>query len=279
MKVLIDSGGTRSTWVKVDGNGEVRREGPGINPYFLTEGAIADRCRDMAAALGAGTKEVFFYGAGLESSANRDAVKAGLAAAFPEASVEVYSDIFGAARALYQDSSGVVAILGTGANTCWYDGEQAEIRRPGFGFILGDEGSGAVLGVQVLRAWLYRRLPDDLKEAFETAFPMRIEDALQAVYSGEAPNRFLGSFAPFAAAHRYHPFMRELISGHFSRFYQQMLDAYAADGLNRVAFCGSVAWHFRDELEKCASEHGFEVMKIAQNPIEGLVQYHTSRIE
>ena len=272
--LIADSGGTGTTWI-VAGQDELRLiDGPSIQPYFLTADQIKRLCHQIAKKVGSEVHDLYFYGAGLEDPTNKRIISEALASHFSEAHIEVHTDMLGAARALCQRGTGVAVILGTGSNTCFYDGKTIDIRRPGFGFILGDEGSGAVLGHHLLKAWLYGRMPEDLRTAFEASHPMNVTEVLHAVYSSPAPNRFLGSLAPFAAANRAHPFMIKLLDDHFLAFLDEMLDVYAKDGLRQFSCCGSVAWHFQEELRRCAHQRHFEVVSIEKDPVRGLLEYH-----
>lgn len=274
MKIIVDSGGTSATWALLGKAGVQVRSGAGIQPYFQEEEEIARVAGEAAAALAAPVEALFFYGAGLEDQIPRQKVERALRQAFPRTRLELQTDMLGAARALYQHDKGVAAILGTGSNTCYYDGERAEVWRRGYGFILGDEGSGAALGRRLLRAYLYERMPSELQAAFRKAFPLSEGDFLQKVYQEPAPNRFLGSLAPFAGQWRAHAFMRELLDEHFGEFFDQMLEIYARSGHRKVSCVGSIAWHFREEIRACGVERGFGMGKILQNPMEGLVAYH-----
>lgn len=276
--LLADSGGTTTTWLAVTHQQIRRLSGPGLQPYFLPYEQIQSHCREIADQIGAAVQTLFFYGAGLGHTPNQQTLYTALTSSFPGANIEVHSDMLGAARALWQQRPGVAAILGTGANTCYYDGNTADIRRPGFGYVLGDEGSGAVLGKHLLKSWLYRRMPQDLRQAFEAFSSLTPAKALEAIYTGPAPNRFLGSLAPFAAEYRTHPFIANLLRQHFMNFFDQMLDVYAADGLRTVGCCGSIAWHFREELIRCGKERQFEVVDIQQDPTAGLLRYHCPQL-
>ena len=192
-----------------------------------------------------------------------------------EATVHVASDMLGAARALCGQHDGIACILGTGSNSALYiNGEIADQVSP-LGYILGDEGSGAVLGKLLLNAILKRRWPANLLQAFDAAYGTTQAEVIQHVYREPAANRYLGSFTPFLAAHRHEPEVHRLLVEEFGRFIDHNLRHYQRPDLP-LHFTGSIAHHFQAELVEAATERGFTVAQVLQAPLAGLCRYHAA---
>lgn len=215
---------------------------------------------------------VHFYGAGCIPS-RIPLMERLLAARFPNARIHVASDLLGAARAICGHTEGIACILGTGSNSCLYDGHDIVANVPALGWILGDEGSGAVLGRTLVSDVLKRQLPDALCTAFLEQFHLTQDAIIQAVYRGEQPNRLLASFVPFIVAHRAHPAMHRLLTGAFGRFFQRNVLAYARPDLP-VGFVGGIAAQFEPELHEAAAAAGLRIGRILRQPIAEMVRYH-----
>ena len=195
--------------------------------------------------------------------------------ALPEAvSVEAHSDMLGAARALCGRKSGIASILGTGANSCLYDGEQVVRNTPALGYILGDEGSGAVLGKHFLHDLYIGRLPDELKADFETETGLSLPVIIDRVYRQPLANRFLGSLADFIHSQVHIPDVRSLVVDNFRAFFTCHIAPYGNRKIP-VSCVGSIAWYFKDELKDAARLEGFRLGTILQSPMQGLIKYHS----
>lgn len=227
-----------------------------------------------AAAPGGGplVGEVHFYGAGCLPQFTA-ALRQRLQAAFATPAVEVASDLLGAARALLGRSEGIACILGTGSNSCLYDGCDIVDNVPALGWILGDEGSGAVLGRLLVGDVLKRRLEPQLAQEFMQRFALTQEAVIDAVYRQPMPNRFLASLVPFLAEHREAPNVRRLLVGAFSAFFERNVMAYGRTDLP-AGFVGGVAYQFEDELREAAAAAGCRVGTVLRNPMEKMVAFH-----
>ena len=277
MILIADSGSTKTHWCLLAASGqksEFRMDG--INPFYQTADAIKNSVSNqllpqMGQLLWAGKiTNVYFYGAGCTPEKS-PLVQMALKAVFKDAEVEVYSDMVGAARALLQKNEGVACILGTGSNSCLYDGEKFTKNVPALGFILGDEGSGAVLGKRLVADLLKDQLNDELKEMFLKEYNLTQADIIDKVYRQPFPNRFLASLSRFCADHIDNPLIYNLVYDHFETFATRILKQYPAVP---VGFVGSIAYYYRDVLGKVLADNKIEIAKILQDPMDGLVEYH-----
>jgi N-acetylglucosamine kinase-like BadF-type ATPase len=207
--------------------------------------------------------------------ANINLVKKGIRKAFPNSNkIEVASDLVGAARSLCGRSKGVACILGTGSNSCVYNGKRIVRNNPAPGFILGDEGSGAYLGKKVVQYFIYNTFDEDLMHRFNLRFQTDYRSILNHVYKGEWPNRYLASFTPFLSENRGHYMVENILEDGISDFFITHLYKYPETWLYPIHFTGSVAWHFRDVIKELCSNFELTLGSIRQAPIDGLVAYH-----
>ena len=221
--------------------------------------------------------EVFFYGAGCIPE-KKGVVEKGLRKVFPDADrIEVESDLLGAARAVCQHQEGLACILGTGSNSCLYDGEKIVGNVPPLGYILGDEGSGAVLGKLFLNALFKGALPDGMKEDFLQSSGLSYPEIIQRVYRQPMANRFLASTSLYISEHLDVPALRELVKQNFRDFFHKNIAQYGRHDLP-VGAIGSIAYHYRDLLQEVAEEKGYKLSTVAKSPMEGLVAFHQSKL-
>ena len=218
---------------------------------------------------------VFFYGAGCTPE-KKILVQNALETVFRKAEVFVASDMLGAARGLLGHHAGVACILGTGSGSCFYNGETIEWCVPSLGFILGDEGSGAVLGKQLVSDLLKNQLGDDLKEVFLKDYNTSVADIIDRVYRQPFPNRFLAQLSRFCAEHLDDPRIQQLVYEHFVRFIRRNLVQYKTE--QPIGFVGSIAYFYRPILEEAMKAEGLDIGLIMKDPIEGLKEYHKDAI-
>ena len=213
-----------------------------------------------------------FYGAGCTPEKN-GIVKKALSDAFEGTveDIEVYSDLLGAARGLCCKEEGVACILGTGSNSCLYDGEKIVQNTPALGYILGDEGGGAVLGRMFLNALLKGRLDNAVADAFFDEYGMNQAAIIERVYRQPLANRFLASFSKFISEYRDNPTVNVIVRENFANFLNNNVKPYNCKKLN---FTGSIAYHYAEILRDVAEQNGYEIGKITQSPLEGLAEYH-----
>lgn len=281
MHIIADSGGTSISWALVvaeTGKSEVIQT-PGYNAVTSAEGLLAEIIASSGLSDATGVESIEFYGAGCGSAEACSRVESQLRAGFGDSPrITVGSDMLGAARALLGSDEGVACILGTGSNSCLYDGRSIVANVPPLGFILGDEGSGAVLGRLLLGAVFKRTLSGDLIEAFEAEYPgLSMSEVIENVYRRPGANTYLASFAPFLCRHADHPEAEQMIVDEFRRFFRRNVALYHRDASSlRVGFVGSVAVHFRTQLEKAASAEGFSVGRVLAGPLDALTDRYLS---
>jgi N-acetylglucosamine kinase-like BadF-type ATPase len=193
---------------------------------------------------------------------------------FPNARIHISHDLFAACHALCGDKEGIAAILGTGSNSCFYDGKNIIDGIFSLGYFFGDEGSGAYLGKQLLTAYLHKELPEEVEKRFKEEYSMSLESILDAVYTKPAPSRFLASFSRFINNNRDLPYIQNLLTEAFRAFYKYQVCCYARHKDVPVHFVGSVAYHYKDILTEVGLEFGIKTGKFIKAPIDGLVEYH-----
>lgn len=279
MILIADSGSTKVAWRVLHSDGTIQAiQTIGINPFFVSEEDILKTLEEsLKPGIRGNVEQVFFYGAGVAGNDKIEILTRCFHKAFPGCKVEANSDLLAAARCLCGAEEGIAAILGTGANTCFYDGEKIVDNVPACGYILGDEGGGAVLGKKLVSDYLKRMLPEDLSEAFEKHYKLGLLDIIEKVYRQPMPNRFLASFTMFLGDHQSHPYVREFLAKAFDEFFLRNIIHYDYKKYP-VNIVGSVAFYFRNEVEASATRNGMTVGKIVRTPVEGLVAYHKNII-
>lgn len=268
-RLLADSGSTKTDWV-LEENGVMlwRKVTQGINPVLLPRERIREiLVGELLPDFPAGRLEkVEFYGAGCRGAAC-DEVAAVLRELLPTDRIQVASDMLGAARMLCGTEAGMVGILGTGSNSCLYDGHDIVANVSPLGFILGDEGSGAVLGRRLLGDLYKGQLPEALVKDFSETYALELDEIIRRVYREPFPNRFLAGFCPFLYRHREDGAVRALLLEELERFFRRNLSHYGRPDLP-VHFVGGIAYHFRRELEEAAAACGYTVGVVEKAPLD-----------
>lgn len=273
-KLIAESGSTKTDWVILKkGKKKQFFKTDGINPYLQS---TADIVTQLEAQCGIKEKidQVYFYGAGINSKSNKEIVKAALQLFFETKNVAVESDMLAAARGLSQDKKGMICILGTGCNACYYDGKKIKDQLPSLGYIAGDEGSGNHMGKRILQYYAYGTFDTELRMYFEEHFGTDMTQIVDRLYKQPFPNRYLASFVPLLVANRGHFMVENIIEDSFIEFFQQHLFKYRQSWKHPIYFTGSIAYLFRDVIESLCNQYEFELGRILQNPLEGLIEYH-----
>ena len=275
--LIADSGSTKTDWCVILDNTPIKRIGTkGLNPFFQSEEEIQQELtHSLLPQLPEGTIDsVYFYGAGCAPE-KAPTLRRAIADSLPiVGNIKAYSDMLAAARGLCGREAGITCILGTGSNSCFYDGKEIVNHISPLGFILGDEGSGAVLGKLLVGDILKNQLSPAIKEAFLKQFDLTVPEIIDRVYRQPFPNRFLASLSPFIAQHLEEPGIRQLVLGSFIAFLRRNVMQY--DYTQYPAhFIGSVAHCYKEILQEAAQETGIRIGKILQSPMEGLIQYHS----
>jgi N-acetylglucosamine kinase-like BadF-type ATPase len=276
-KLIADSGSTKTSWLLTDGPaGAQSFQTSGINPY---QRSSEDIYRELLGSLRPGipgpVDELFFYGAGIVNQERGDVVKQALARLFPVANIETHSDLLGASRALFGTKAGIVCIMGTGSNSCLYDGEKIAARVPSLGFILGDECSGAVLGKKLLSDYLRKIMPIELQVLFERQDPVTEDEVLGRVYRTERPNKYLAGFAPFLSKNLSQPYCLNMVKTSLAEFFERNVLQLPDAARYPIGFVGSVAFAFSTLIEEMAASYGFSKPFILKDPIVGLKEFHS----
>lgn len=279
MILIADSGSTKTDWCAVDHEGIVKRiRTQGTNPFFQSEEEICEEIRQNLLPHLPERRfgHIHFYGAGCAFPDKIDVVKRALTAHLQvEGSIEVSSDMLAAARSLCGHRAGIACIMGTGSNSCYYDGTEIVQNVSPLGFILGDEGSAAVLGKLLVGNLLKNRMPAGMKEDFLNEFDLTPAEIIDRVYRRPFPNRFLASLSPFLARHIAVPEVHQLVLNSFKDFLKRNVMQY--DRLNLpVHFTGSVAFYYKDVLEEAVQAMGMQMGQVLQSPMEGLIKFHRS---
>ena len=277
MMLIADSGSTKTDWCVILDNTPIKRIGTkGLNPFFQSEEEIQQELtHSLLPQLPEGTIDsVYFYGAGCTPE-KAPTLRRAIADSLPVVgNIKAYSDMLAAARGLCGREAGITCILGTGSNSCFYDGKEIVNHISPLGFILGDEGSGAVLGKLLVGDILKNQLSPAIKEVFLKQFDLTVPEIIDRVYRQPFPNRFLASLSPFIAQHLEEPGIRQLVLGSFIAFLRRNVMQYDYPQYP-AHFIGSVAHCYKEILQEAAQETGIRIGKILQSPMEGLIQYHS----
>lgn len=280
MKLIAESGSTRTEWALVEDNHLVQRVfTEGLNPFFQTR-------REISRSVRLGLPESFFkkkldqvyyYGAGCSSYEKKNILGASLVAQF-KTPIQVESDLLAAARGLFKCEAGIACILGTGSNSCFYDGKIIVKNVKAAGYILGDEGSGAVLGKLFLVDLLKGLAPKELANEFHEKFRISVNDVMESVYNLPFPNRFLGTIAYFLGDYMDNEYVYNLLTNNLRSFFNRNVCQY--DYINYpIRFVGSLAYAYPDILQEVAQEFGVEIDVIEETPMNGLIEFHSMNIE
>ena len=277
VKLIADSGATKAEWCLLQGKKKKTIFTQGISPYFFDTAQITNILeKELLPSLkGIQVDEVYYYGTGCINPNNNEIVKRSIKNIFKELTkVEVTHDVMAAARALYADDKGVACILGTGSSSCYYNGKKIVVNKPGLGYVLGDEGSGAYLGKKVLQYYLYNTFDEELTGRFNVKYNIGTTDILESVYKKPLANRYLASFTPFLSENRGHYMIENIIEDALNDFFFHHICKFRESWTLPVSFVGGVSYHFQDVLKELCRSYEFTMGKILKNPMEGLAVYH-----
>lgn len=275
--LIADSGATKTEWCLIGSGRKKTILTQGISPYFLNTDQITELLnKELKPKLGnAEVENVFYYGTGCANPVNAKSVKKALTNVIKKAKIEVTHDLMAAARALCGRNKGMACILGTGSNSCYYDGKKIVKNSPGLGYVLGDEGSGAYLGKKVIQYYLYGTFDDELRGRFDMTYTTNKAEILENVYKKPLPNRYLASYARFLADNRGHYMIENIIEDGLNEFFFNHLCKYRETWTLPIHFAGSVAFGFKDVLQQLCNSYEFELGSIMKAPMEGLIKYHS----
>jgi N-acetylglucosamine kinase-like BadF-type ATPase len=278
MILIADSGSSKTDWVSIDRDQSINHyKSKGINPFFQSADDIFLTIEKTFknVILSETVDYLYFYGSGCIKNLNSHIVVNGLSKFFQKAIIEVEDDMIGTARSIFNGKSGIACILGTGANSCKYDGSQIVERIPTLGYILGDEASGAYFGKKLINHYFKKIMPKELAEKFQAQFSLELSDVLNKVYKQEYPNRYLAKFTHFLSENIQQPYIDKMLLDGFDDFIHSNIAKYEKYKEFRVGFTGSIAHHFSGILRKSGSNNNIEIAEIIEKPIDGLIKYHS----
>jgi N-acetylglucosamine kinase-like BadF-type ATPase len=275
--LIADSGSTKCEWCLLHDERKKIVLTKGISPYFLNrEQIIALLQEELLPKLKQlAIDEIYFYGTGLKDDNNKRLLRLVLKKLFPASRIEVQTDLLAAARALCKKEKGISCILGTGSNSCFYNGKKIIKNSPGLGYVLGDEGSGAYLGKKIIQYFLYNTFDEELMLAFNKKYNTSDAEILEHVYRQPQPNRYLAAFASFLAENRGHYMIENIIEDGLNDFFFTHLCKYRESWLYPIHFTGGVAHGFRDVVKSLCESYEMQLGTILKQPMNGLIMYHS----
>lgn len=281
MILIADSGSTKTEW-KI-----INREMPidsvftaGINPYFLPMDEIFLLLRrELKEYEGREFDKIYFYGTGCNSESKNNTVREAIGKFCKASEIFIGTDLLGAARSLCQNEPGIACIMGTGSNSCYYDGSSIAANVSPLGYILGDEGGGAVLGRKLISAVLKKQVPAEVINLFFETYKLTPQEILESVYMKPFPNRFLGQFAKFYSANKDIVELREILTVSFEEFIVRNILQYRLAGTLPVHFTGSISFHFRQIIEDLLTQFNLTAGKFTLSPMTDLIKYHISNLD
>ena len=276
MLLIADSGSTKTSWTLLDqDNGNALScNTAGINPMYQDEESIFYLLQKEFTIAVPGLVDLFFYGAGCINKGVNETVRDALGRFFNCSMLSVETDLMAAARSLCQDNKGIACILGTGSNSCYYNGKEIIRNISPLGYMLGDEGSGAVIGRKFIADLLKNQMPEYIREKFFITYNLEPHNIMESVYKKPFPNRFLAQFTRFIHENIHEPSLINLVTNSFIEFFNRNIRQYPEALQLPVQFTGGVGYYFRELLEQAAMRTGYVIGDVTASPMEGLIKYH-----
>ena len=282
MIAIVDGGSTKCDWVILENSGKIsqKTESIGFNPNIINADLIPQEIEKNPHLFLIKNQldYIYFYGSGCGTVENALLVETQLQKVFPYAKVTVKEDLTAAAYAAYNGKPAIVCILGTGSNSCYFDGESIRRDLPSLGFLIGDEGSGSALGKHLVRRFFMKKLPQDLHQEFVETYHLTIEDAIKNMYHNPRANAYLAEFNKFVVQRKQHPYFQNMVFDEMKNFFEYQVLPYEEAREAEINFIGSIAYYYEDILRAAAAELNLTVGHIVQKPIESLVEYHKKYI-
>ena len=279
MQLIIDSGSTKMEWILLDEKTVKNRLiTEGFNPNYSDIQHLENMASSVETCHGASLQNeiqsIHYYGTGCAAERNCLLIKGVLQGHFPQAEIHVTHDLMAACHAVLGHEKGIACILGTGSNSCVYDGENITEKAVSLGYLVGDEGSGMHIGREVARAYFYGFMPIELRQKFESRYQLEPADFVHQLYHSKQPSRYLAAFAKFAGENQAHPYIHVLVKDCFKAFIEAFVCRFADCKTLKVSFVGSVAYHFQDLLRESLADFGLTMGEVMQAPAEGLIRYY-----
>lgn len=280
MILIADSGSSKTDWRLLGPDGSVSQaKTVGFNPYFQDADMIYEELEKtlLPQLATKDISEIYYYGAGCSTDTNKEVVRTAVNRAFPAAQVDANHDLLAAARALCGHDPGIACILGTGVNSCLYDGEKIALGRPSLGFWLGDEGSGGYMGKTLIQQYFHEDMPEDVRQKFEKRYKPVLGTVLENAYKKPFPNSYFASYSKFLFDNISHPYAFRLVYDGFCTFFDRYVCKYPDAQSYKVHLVGSVAFYYNTIVRKAAQDKGLTVGHIMETPIAGLTLYHQQK--
>ena len=282
MIAIVDGGSTKCDWVILENTGKVsqKTESVGFNPNIISADLIPQEIEKNPHLFLIKNQldYVYFYGSGCGTAENALLVETQLQKVFPYAKVTVKEDLTAAAYAAYKGKPAIVCILGTGSNSCYFDGKSIRRDLPSLGFLIGDEGSGSAIGKHLVRRFFMKKLPQDLHQEFVETYHLTIDDAIKNMYHNPRANAYLAEFNKFVIQRKQHPYFQNMVFDEMKNFFEYQVLPYEEAREAEINFIGSIAYYYEDILRAAAAELNLTVGHIVQKPIESLVEFHKKYI-
>lgn len=280
MILVVDSGSTKTEWKIIeDGIPHESLFSSGINPYFLSDKEILQLLNKEISSISSYTfDKIYYYGTGCNSDIKNNTVREALNSFFRPADIFIGSDLLGAARSLCQNEPGIACIMGTGSNSCFYNGSLIVSNVSPLGYILGDEGGSAVIGRKLVSAVLKKQVPKNIIDLFFDTYKLTPSEILENVYTKPFPNRFLGQFSKFISSNIEIPELQNIIISSFDDFIKRNILQYPEAKVLPIHFTGSIAYHFMPFVEDLLIRNDLKKGLITLSPMENLIKYHKTKI-
>lgn len=279
MILIADSGSTKTDWLLIQNNNNTYITTSGINAYYMSSEMIIDMLKKELLPLipYEQVKSIYFYGSGCSTESKCGKMSTIFNLLFNKPSIEINHDMLAAARALFGDKQGIACILGTGSNSCVYDGTKITRQMVSLGYFFGDEGSGTHMGKLLITDYLRGEMASNISDKLSNEFNLSLEVVLDNIYNKSSPNKFLSSFAPFILENSDDVYIRKLIASSFDEFLKMGVMKFTGYKEMEVNFVGSIALHFQEILRSVASSRGIHINKVQKSVIDGLKDFHTRK--
>lgn len=281
MLLIAESGSTKTQWCLIDYDRmEDLVNTPGVNPFNLSSIEIEGIIRPVSIGVDNHELEgIYFFGAGCSTAKNKEKIRNALFNVFHCRHIVIDTDLKAACLALSGDEPAMIGLIGTGSNSCIWDGSNITEHVPSLGYVLGDEGGGVSIGRALVADYLKKLMPEHLREKFSKKYDVTIEFVLERVYQMQMPNRYLAGYAPFAEENIDDPYCRDLVHQQLKAFVERNILLYPASSGLRLSFCGSIAYSHRDILSSICQQHRLVIDKIVKEPINDLAMYFKRKLE
>ncbi|WP_339882869.1 N-acetylglucosamine kinase [Polaribacter vadi] len=283
MILIADGGSTKADWIAInsDKKEEFRVRTLGLNPAVVAEDELENRIINMFELIKIkdDVTEIYFYGAGCGTPKPTKILEDVLQKIFINAKINVAEDMLAAVYAATGKEPGLVCILGTGSNSCYFDGEHVHMKTASLGYILMDEASGNYFGKVLLRDYFYNKMPKAIAEKFNEEFNLDADYIKKNLYRTPNPNMYLASFAKFMFDFKEEKYIKRIIKKGFQEFFKYRILPFNKTAETPLYFIGSIAYYFRESLEKIAKKNNLKVTGIIQRPIDNLLEYHLQKME